>query len=122
MMKQPGCYVLAVSFYLVDMSVFEPVFAVYFLLYSLYSMYRLSCLLDYIKSFYVKGMLSEQDYARLHDKYTGFFKYYAMLPDRAQYAALYEDAEFSRFSMRMRYVRNFFWVTGIGFTLFAIFT
>lgn len=104
------------------MNFYQHIFPVYFLIYSLYSLYRLHFLLEYIKGFYKKGILSEQDYSSLHDKYTGFLRYYYPFPDRNQYAVLYEDAEFSQFSLRMRRVRIFLVVTGIAFALIALFT
>lgn len=104
------------------MRVFEPTLLIWFLMYAAYCYYKLNGLLGYMKSFYERGMLSRHNYDVLSSKYTGVgvFRYYAMLPDKKQYSKLYEDAAFSRFSLRIRYMTIFFGVTGIVIFVLAL--
>lgn len=63
---------------------------------------RIRKLVVFLEDFRRDNLLTEKDYERLHDQYTGFLSYLEFFPDKDDYKALYENNDFDKFVTKTR--------------------
>lgn len=93
----------------------------HFFFLMFHNTFRIKKLIKFVDKFKKEGKLSDADYELLYNRYTSFFSYLELYPDKEDFKLLYQSPEFDN------YVRASKWklkycsiVIGISFLILLI--